>query len=192
MLSSPLESPEGSALLGFGLGQGLPWGRSPWAGSWIGGSPPARGAGAGAGAADKGVTGDGDAGAGALSGTASGSLTEVQTVVTGGAATPTELELFGHLHVAVEAFSGTDVLIIPEISEERRLPVSHVSTFSGFFCSHPSVKCVKSTSPILSSAPLKSVNSWLALRTQLWGNVCCLLVQLGMLTGEEAGRPGGS
>ncbi len=100
MLSSPLESPEGSALLGFGLGQGLPWGRSPWAGSWIGGSPPARKGGAEDGALDEGVTRDGDAGdgAGTLSGTDAGALTEVQTVVLGGTATLTE-SVFGHLHV---------------------------------------------------------------------------------------------
>lgn len=117
MLSSPLESPEGSALLGFGLGQGLPWGRSPWAGSWIGGSPPARKVGAEDGALDKLVTGDGDAGdgAGTLSGTDAGAPTEVQTVVFGGTATLTE-SVFGH--VAVEMFSGTDVLIIPETSDE--------------------------------------------------------------------------
>lgn len=121
MLSSPLESPEGSALLGFGLGHGLPCGRSPWAGSWIGGSPPAREVGAEDWAVDKGVTRDGDAGdgAGILSGTDSGALTEVQTVVFGGAATLTEPVLFGHLHIAAEAFSGGDVLIIPETSEER-------------------------------------------------------------------------
>lgn len=122
MLSSPLESPEGSALLGFGLGQGLPWGRSPWAGSWIGGSPPARGAGAEDGAVDKGVTGDGDAGdgAGTLSGTDTGALAEVQTTVglEGDTATLTEPVLFGHLRVAGEVFSGADVLIIPETSEE--------------------------------------------------------------------------
>lgn len=100
MLSSPLESPEGSALLGFGLGQGLPWGRSPWAGSWIGGSPPARGVGAEDGTVDKGVTVDGDPGdgAGTLSGTDAGALTEVQTVVLGGTATPV---LFGYLHIAL-------------------------------------------------------------------------------------------
>lgn len=121
MLSSPLESPEGSALLGFGLGQGLPWGRSPWAGSSIGGSPPARGVWAGDGAVHKGVTGDGDAGdgAGTLSGTDTGALAEVQTTVVLGqdTATLTESVLFGHLHVAVEESPGTHVLIIPETSE---------------------------------------------------------------------------
>lgn len=123
MLSSPLESPEGSALIGFGLGQGLPWGRSPWAGSWIGGSPPARGVWPEDGAVDTVVTGDGDAGdgAGALSGTDKGPLTEVQTTVVLGQDTATQLTepvLFGHLHIAGEVFSGTDMLIIPETSEE--------------------------------------------------------------------------
>lgn len=127
MLSSPLESPEGSALLGFGLGQGLPWGRSPCAGSRIGGSPPPPRAGADDGAVGKVVTGDGDAGGGTdagvirvgdAAGMLSESLTEVQTVVLGqGTAALTETLLLGHLHVAVEAFSGLDVLLIPETSE---------------------------------------------------------------------------
>lgn len=58
-----------------------------------------------------------------------------------------------------------------------------------FCCCHSSVKCANPASPILSSAPLKSVNSWLELRTQLRGRliVCCLSVQLGTLTGREAG-----
>lgn len=131
MLSSPLESPEGSALLGFGLGQGLPWGRSPCAGSRIGGSPPPPPrAGADDGAVGKVVTGDGDAGGGTdaegvirvgdAAGMLSGALTEVQTVVLGqGTATLTEMLLVGHLHIAVEAFSGSDVLLIPETSEVR-------------------------------------------------------------------------
>lgn len=122
MLSSPLESPDGSALLGFGLGQGLPWGRSPCAGSSVGGSPPARGVGAEDRVVDRGVTGDGDAGDGAetLSGTDTVALTEVQTGVMLGqdTATLTESVLFGHLLVAVEVSPGADVLIIPETSEE--------------------------------------------------------------------------
>lgn len=105
MLSSPLESPEGSALLGLGLGQGLPWGRSPWAGSSIGGSPPARIGGAEHRGVDKGESGEGDAGVGALSGTDTGAL-----------ATLTLPVLFGHLHVAVDMSSETDILL--ETSEE--------------------------------------------------------------------------
>jgi len=126
VLSSPLESPEGSALLGFGLGQGLPWGRSPWAGSSIGGSPPARrpGAedGAGDGAVDKGVTGDAAAvdAAATMSGSDARALAEVHTTGVSGqhAATHTELALFVNVHVAVELSSATDVLIILETSEE--------------------------------------------------------------------------
>lgn len=129
VLSSPLESPEGSALLGLGLGQGLPWGRSPCAGSWIGGSPPARGARAEDGAGDVGVTGDGDAGggtdgegimragdgAGVLSGVLTGA--EVQTTVVLGqdTGTLTESSLLGQLHIE---FSGLDASFTSVMTED--------------------------------------------------------------------------
>lgn len=121
MLSSPLESPEGSVLLGLGLGQGLPWGRSPWAGSWIGGSPPALGAGAGGGAVDEGATWDGEAGGGTDAegifmvgegaGAEIGALTEVQTAAVFGQDTAalTGTSELGYLHIAL---SGLDVLRI--------------------------------------------------------------------------------
>lgn len=122
MLSSPLESPEGSALLGLGLGQGLPWGRSPCAGSWITGSPPARRAGAEDAAVDEVLIEDDDTGGGtdaegiiragdvALSGADTRVLMEVQTTAVLGqdTGTPTESLLLGHLHKAVEAFSEED------------------------------------------------------------------------------------
>lgn len=93
MLSSPLESPEGSALLGFGLGQGLPWGRSPWAGSWTGGSPPARGVGAEDRTAGEGVAVD------AVEGALSDSCVAVG--VSAGSAAPAQSALFGYLHAAL-------------------------------------------------------------------------------------------
>lgn len=96
MLSSPLESPDGSALLGFGLGQGLPWGRSPWAGSWTGGSPPARGVGAEDRTAVEGV---------AVEGALSDSC--VAMGASAGSAAPAQSALFGYLHTALR----TDMLL---------------------------------------------------------------------------------
>lgn len=117
-------------LLGLGLGQGLPWGRSPCAGSWIRGSPPDLEARTEDGAVDTWVTGEGDAGdgtdaegiirAGDGAGTLSGADTEVQTTVVLGqdTGTLTESSLLGHLHITIEAFSGLDVLMTPGMAEE--------------------------------------------------------------------------
>lgn len=59
-------------------------------------------------------------GAGTLSFSDTGALTEVQTtfVLGQGPSSATGSLLSGHLHIAVEVFSGIEVLILSKISEE--------------------------------------------------------------------------